>query len=148
MPTEPAFQPKCADYAARVSMSFSNQPMMSTIGARLSRIEPGLVDVEIPFQHSLTQHNGFLHGGALSTLADTACGYAAYSLMPENADVLTIELKLNFLAPAIGERVLAEGRVIRAGRNIIVSAADVFSITAEHRKHVATMLATLMCVYR
>lgn len=148
MPTEPAFQPKCADYAARVSMSFSNQPMMSTIGARLSRIEPGLVDVEIPFQHSLTQHNGFLHGGTVSTLADTACGYAAYSLMPENADVLTIELKLNFLAPAIGERVLAEGRVIRAGRNIIVSAADVFSISAEHRKHVATMLATLMCVYR
>lgn len=148
MSSETAFQPKCADYAARVSMSFSNQPMMTTIGARLSRIEPGLVDVEIPFQASLTQHNGFLHGGTVSTLADTACGYAAYSLMPENADVLTIELKLNFLAPAIGERVMAEGRVIRAGRSIVVSSADVYAFAGEHRKHVATMLATMMCVYR
>ncbi len=121
--------------------------MMALIGAKLTRVEPGIVDVELPFSVSLTQHNGFLHGGTVATLGDTAAGYAAFSLIPADSDILTVEFKINYLAPAIGDRVVAQGRVIRNGRTLIVSQADLFAIEGEDRKLVATMIATMMCMH-
>jgi uncharacterized protein (TIGR00369 family) len=142
----PKFQPQSVDFAQRVRLSFQSQPMMNLIDARLVRVEAGEVDVEIPFSPKLTQHNGFLHGGTVATLADTACGYAAYSLTPDHSNVLTVEFKINFLSPAIGDRFVTQGRVLRLGKSIIVAQADVMAYQADQKKHVATMIATLMCI--
>lgn len=119
---------------------------MATIGASLGSVEPGAVDVIIPFRNDLTQQDGFLHAGVVATVADSACGYAARTLMPAAARVLSIEFKLNLLAPAVGERLEARGRVIRAGRTITVCRADVVAITGEAERLVATMTGTMMTV--
>ena len=120
--------------------------MMATIGARLARVAPGEVDIELPYRDDLTQQHGYLHAGIVGTVLDSACGYAAYSLMPPDAAVLAIEFKLNLLAPAFGERVIARGRVKKAGRTIIVCDADAFAVTAGEEKLVASMTGTMMCV--
>jgi len=146
MASIPQFEPSCVEYADRVRSSFSNQPLMKLFDAQLIRIEPGIIELEVPFQAQLTQHNGYLHGGTVATLADTACGYAAYSLMPNDSDVLTVEFKINFLSPAIGERFVSEGRVLRMGRTIVVAQADVFALLGERKKYIATMIATLICI--
>ena len=132
------------EYATRVRLSFGEQRAMSTIGASLGTVEPGAVDIVLPFREDLTQQDGFLHAGILAVVADSACGYAAHSLMPANARVLSIEFKLNLLAPAVGERIEARGRVIRAGRTITVCRADVLAITGKSEKLVATMTGTMM----
>ncbi len=142
----PAFEPQTPDYAARVRDSFARQQVMHTIGACLLSVAPGLIEIELPFRADLTQQQGFLHAGIVTTIADSACGYAALSLMPADADVLSIEFKINMLAPAVGERLIARGRVIRAGRNITVCASDVLAFRDGAEKIVATMLATMMMV--
>jgi uncharacterized protein (TIGR00369 family) len=138
--------PQDPDFEARVRRSFALQRVMETIGARLARVAPGEVDVELPFRDDLTQQNGFLHAGIVSTVLDSACGYAAFTLMPADAGVLSIEFKVNLLAPARGERVIARGRVVRAGRTISVCTADAFAIQDGAERHVSTMTATLMAV--
>jgi uncharacterized protein (TIGR00369 family) len=140
------FVPQDPDFEARVRRSFALQRVMETIGARLARVAPGEVDVELPFRDDLTQQNGFLHAGIVSTVLDSACGYAAFTLMPADAGVLSIEFKVNLLAPARGERVIARGRVVRAGRTISVCTADAFAIQDGAERHVSTMTATLMAV--
>ena len=144
----PLFAPRNADFANRVRSSFAAQPMMSHLRAKISRVEAGAVDVEIPFQLQLTQHNGFLHGGTIATLGDTACGYSAYSLLDIDQDVLTVEFKINYLSPGVGERIVAQGRVLRLGRTLIIASGDVFAYTGTEQKHVATMLATMTSVTR
>lgn len=119
---------------------------MSTIGASLGTVEPGAVDIVLPFRDDLTQQDGFVHAGIVATVADSACGYAAHTLMPSTARVLSIEFKLNLLAPAVGERFEARGRVIRAGKTITVCRADVVAITGTSEKLVATMTGTMMTV--
>jgi uncharacterized protein (TIGR00369 family) len=119
---------------------------MSTIGASLGIVEPGAVDIVLPFRDDLTQQDGFLHAGIIAAVADSACGYAAHSLMPPSARVLSIEFKLNLLAPAVGERIEARGRVVRAGRTITVCRADIVAITGGGEKLVATMTGTMMTV--
>ncbi len=99
----------------RVRDSFAAQRFMTTIGASLLRVMPGSVDIELPFRRDLTQHNGFLHAGVLATVLDNACGFAAYTLMPPEAEVLSIEFKINMLSPAVGDRLIAKGSVIRGG---------------------------------
>lgn len=121
---------------------------MWLIAARLTKIEPGAVDIEIGYQKSLTQQNGFIHAGIITTIADTACGYAAFSLMPEDADVLSVEFKVNLLLPAAGEKFLAEGRVLRAGRTLTVTRGDVFAFTDNERKQVAAMQATIIRIQK
>jgi uncharacterized protein (TIGR00369 family) len=140
------FVPQDPDFEARVRRSFALQRVMETIGARLARVAPGEVDVELSFRDDLTQQNGFLHAGIVSTVLDSACGYAAFTLMPADAGVLSIEFKVNLLAPARGERVIARGRVVRAGRTISVCTADAFAIQDGAERHVSTMTATLMAV--
>ena len=134
------------DFENRVRQSFARQRAMETIGARLVHVAPGEVDIELPFRDDLTQQDGFLHAGIVSTILDSACGYAAYTLMPQGAGVLSIEFKVNLLAPAVGERVIARGRVVRAGRTISVSKADAFALRGGEERHVSTMTATLMAV--
>ena len=119
---------------------------MVTIGARLVRVAPGEVDIEVTMRDDLVQQHGFLHAGVLASAADSACGYAALSLMPVGAAVLSIEFKINLLAPAAGERMVARGRVLRAGRTITVCQGDVTAYAGSGEKLVASMVATMMTV--
>ena len=141
------FTPKDPEYAARVRTSFAAQRVMATIGAALTHVGPGEVDITLPFRDDLTQQDGFLHAGMLATVADSACGYAAYTLMPATANVLSIEFKINMLAPALGSSVVARARVMRAGRTITVCRADVFSLREGAEKLVASMVGTMMAVH-
>lgn len=140
------FQPKDSNFAEKVRLSFASQQVMRTIGAVLTSIEPGAVEIKMPYREDLTQQHGFIHAGIVSTVLDTACGYAAFSLMPEGAAVLTVEFKVNLLAPAQGEMIKVRAEVKRAGKNITVCSADAWAIEASQSKIVATMLATVMCL--
>lgn len=132
------------NFEARVRASFAKQRLMRTIGAVLEKVAAGAVDIRLPFREDLTQQHGFLHAGTLAAIADSACGYAALSLMPVDAGVLSIEFKINMLAPAKGDAIVARGKVIRAGRTIMVCRADVYSITGSEEKLVAAMQGTMM----
>lgn len=134
-----------SDPLERVRDSFARQPMMATLGAELVHVARGAVHIAIDNAAGVRQQHGFIHGGALITIADSAAGYAAMSTVPPGTEVLTIECKTNFLRPARG-RVVAEGRVIRPGRSVIVAAADVFA--EADRAHVATALVTIAAVGR
>lgn len=135
------------DYEERVRASFAKQQAMATIGAELTVVEPGIVEIELPFSMKLTQQHGFMHAGIISTALDSACGYAAYSLMPEEAGVLTIEFKINLLAPGKGERFLFRGNVTKPGRTIVVADGQAYGFSDDGgAKLVATMTATMMVV--
>ena len=121
------FVPKVEDFAERVRASFARQNVMATIGASLVRAEPGEAEIAMPVAAQLCQQHGFIHAGIVTTLADTACGYAAFSLMPASAGVLTAEFKVNLLAPAAGERLVAIGRVVKPGRTLTVAQGEVFA---------------------
>lgn len=142
----PQFQPQDTEYEQRVRASFSRQRIMGTIGATITRVAPGEVDITLPFREELTQQHGFVHAGVVTTIVDSAAGYAALSLMPEGVGVLTIEYKVNLLAPASGEYLVARGRVTRPGRTVTVCAGDVYAYKDGREKLVATMLATMMTV--
>jgi len=144
----PDFEAQDPDYEARVRESFARQAAMRTVGARLLRVAPGEVDIELPFRQDLTQQHGYLHAGVLTAVTDSACGYAAMSLSPPGGEVLSIEFKINMLSPAVGERFVARARVVRAGRNVTVCAGDAFALREGGEKLVATMLATMMNVNR
>jgi uncharacterized protein (TIGR00369 family) len=126
--------------------SFTAQRFMATIGARLERVAPGEIEVRVPFRPDLTQQHGFLHAGVVTSALDNACGYAALSLLPTGADVLSVEFKTNLLAPAKGEELIARARVVRAGRTITVCQADASMLADGAETLVATMLATIMAV--
>ena len=132
--------PADPDFASRVRESFGRQKAMALIGASLTAVEPGYVEIALPFRDDLTQQKGFVHGGILGMIADTACGYSAFSLMPAGCSLVTVEYKINILSPARGSLV-AKGRVVKAGRTLTVARAEVYS---EDGKHVATMQQTLM----
>lgn len=132
------------DYADEVRASFARQEFMRFLGATIERVGPGAVDIAMPYRKELVQQNGYVHAGAITSIADSASGYAAYTLMPAGSSVLSVEFKVNLLAPAEGERFLAEGRVIRAGRTLTVTRGDVYAYRGEVRKHVATMQATMI----
>jgi uncharacterized protein (TIGR00369 family) len=142
----PAFEPQDPGFERRVRASFARQRVMQTIGASMTRVSPGEVEITLPFREDLTQQHGFLHAGIVSTLADSACGYAAYSLMPADAAVLTVEYKVNFLSPAQGDRMVARARVTKHGRTVTVSTCDVFAVTDRRERIIATMLGTFMTV--
>ena len=135
------------DFDERVRSSFARQQVMATLGAELTVVTPGTIEIEMPFSPSLTQQYGFLHAGIISTALDSACGYAAFSLMPENAGVLTIEFKVNLLAPGKGERFLFRGNVTKPGRTIIVADGQAYAFGADgEAKLIATMTGTMMTI--
>jgi uncharacterized protein (TIGR00369 family) len=140
------FKPADPDFESRVRQSFGEQVVMQTINASLVAVEAGRVEIELPYQRELTQQDGFIHAGISSTIMDSACGYAAFTLMPADARVLTIEFKINLLAPAAGDRFRAIGRVRKAGRSLFVAEADLNAERDEADKLVATMVGTLMTV--
>ncbi len=141
-----SFEPQDPNFEAAVRASFASLTLMSTIGARLRSVTPGQVEIELPFRDDLTQHLGFVAAGILTTIVDVAGGYAAMTLMPAGATVLTVEYKVNFVAPADGERMIARARVAKAGRTLSVCTGDVVAERAGREKLVATMLATMMTV--
>jgi uncharacterized protein (TIGR00369 family) len=145
--TVPRFEPKDPGYAERVRASFDRQDAMKTIGATLAAVDAGRVVIELAWAQALTQQHGFLHAGMVATGLDSACGYAGFSLMPADAAVLTIEYKINLLAPAQGERFRMEGVVIKPGRTVSVTEGRAWAIDQGREKLIATMSCTLMAVF-
>lgn len=139
-------QPQDPDFDARVRASFDKQGAMHTLGATLAELAPGRAVIELPWQQALTQQHGFLHAGMVAAALDSACGYAAATLMPAEAGVLTIEYKINLLAPAQGERFRMEGLVLKPGRTITVAEGRAVALHEGREKLVATMTATLMTI--
>ena len=145
--TPPTFEPPDDGYVTRVRASFARQGAMATIGATLAEVVPGRAVIELPWAASLTQQHGFLHAGMVATALDSACGYAGFSLMPPEAAVLTIEFKINLLAPAKGQRFRMEGQVIKPGRTITVVEGRAYAVDDGREKLIATMHATLMAIF-
>ncbi len=135
-----------AGFEERLRASFDRQGAMQLLGARLAAVAPGRVEIALPFRAQLSQQHGYFHAGIISTIADSAGGYAAYTLFPEDAGVLTVEFKINLMAPAEGERALAVGEVLRKGRTLTVCRIDAFAEKGGERVHCATGLQTLMCL--
>lgn len=142
----PELQPADSHYAQRVRLSFERQAAMATMGIRLAGVEAGRVVLEMSHRPELTQQHGFLHAGVIATALDSACGYAAFSLMPAEAAVLTIEFKINLLAPARGPHFRFEGVVIKPGRTITVVDGRAIETGERGEKLIATMNATVMTV--
>ena len=142
-----AFEPKDPDFRARVAASFARQAAMGSLGITIAGVEAGTIVLAMPYSAVYTQQHGFIHAGIIATALDTACGYAAFSLMPADAAVLTVEFKTNLLAPAKGERFTFEGRVVKPGRTITVCEAQAFAHDGGASKLIATMTATLMAVF-
>jgi uncharacterized protein (TIGR00369 family) len=140
-----SFQARDPEFEKRVRASFARQGLMSTFAARLDRVDAGLVEIVVPFADRLTQQDGFLHAGVVIAAMDSACGYAALSLMEPDFRVLTVELKVNLLSVASGARLLARGQVMRPGRTLTVCRGDAYAGTSEEH-HVATILTTMFGV--
>jgi len=135
------------DFADRVRGSFARQAAMQLIGARLTEVEPGRCVIELPVRADLTQQHGFVHGGVVGMIADSAGGYAGFTLMPADASVLTVEYKINMLAPAAGDLLIASGEVLKPGRTLSIVRADVVAVQGDRRTRVATMQQTLMVMH-
>jgi uncharacterized protein (TIGR00369 family) len=134
-------------FAERVRASFARQGVMSLIGAEMALVEPGRCEIRLPFKPELSQQHGFFHGGVIGMIADSAGGYAAYTLMAADSSVLTVEYKMNLLAPGNGELLVAEGHVLKVGRNLVISRAEVYVVKGGQETHCATMQQTLMAMH-
>ena len=134
------------DLETRIRDSFARQTMMQTLGATLANVAPGHVTIIAPILPTVLQQQGAGHAGLAFSIGDSAAGYSALSLMPIDAEVMTVEMKINLMSPAIGDRLVAEGRVIRPGRRIMVVAADIWAETGATRKHVAMLQGTMIPV--
>ena len=141
------FTPLDPAYAARVRDSFERQAAMRLIGAALIRLSPGHVDIHLPFRSDLTQQHGFIHGGIIGMIADSASGYAGYTLMPADTSVLTVEYKINLLSPAQGTALIARGRVIKPGRTLVITQCEVVAVQGGAEKQCAVMQQTLMVMH-
>ena len=144
---EKAMIPTDQDFEARVRSSFGRQQAMALLGAEMTAVQAGMTEITLPFRDALTQQHGFVHAGIITAIADSACGYAALSLMPPDVGVLTIEFKVNLLNPAAGERFVARGRVVKPGRTIMVCTGEVVAERADGgQQTVALIQATMMVV--
>ena len=146
-PEMPQFQPRDPNYAERVRASFALQQAMSLIGAEMALVEPGYVEIHLPHKAEITQQHGFIHGGVVGMIADSAAGYAANTLTPADASVLTVEYKMNLVAPADGQHLVARGEVIKPGRTLIITRAEVFAIRDERSTLCAIMQQTIMVMH-
>ena len=141
------FEPRNPAYAARVQASFDRQKVMALLGAKLIRLAPGECEIHLPFKPELTQQHGYFHGGIIGTIADSAGGYAAFTLMPQDSSVLTVEYKMNLLAPGDGDLLIARGRVLKSGRTLVVAQVDAFVLKDGRETLCATLLETLMTMH-
>jgi uncharacterized protein (TIGR00369 family) len=142
-----AFQAPNPEFARRVRESFARQGAMALIGAELTRVEPGECEIRVPYRRELSQQHGYFHGGIIGTIADSAGGYAAFSLMPAGASVLTVEYKMNLLAPGDGEELIARARVVKPGRTLVVATVDTVAVKGGRETLCATLLQTLMTMH-
>ena len=138
--------PKDPDFEERIRASFSNQGLLKTFGAEIKHLAPGKAELVMPYNEKLTQQDGFLHAGAITSLVDSACGYAAYTLMPTGSRVLSVEFKVNLLSPADGDHFMAQGKVIKPGRTITVCEGKFYSYKNGEKKLSAVMQATMICI--
>jgi len=135
-------------FVQEIKESFAKQAIMALIGGELTRVEPGVIEITLPYRTDLTQQHGYIHAGVITTIADSACGYAAYTLMAPGSDVLAVEFKVNLMRPAKGETFVARAEVIKSGRTLTVVRADVHALTGELRELVAIMQGTMMRLER
>ena len=138
------FEPRDPEFEAKVRESFGRQTAMQTLGAVIGRVEPGVVEIEMLCRADLAQEHGSMHGGIVTAIVDSACGFAAFSLSAPETDILTVEYKVNFIAPAKGDRLLARGEVVRPGATVTVCKGDVLAYEGGEEKLVASMLMTMM----
>jgi uncharacterized protein (TIGR00369 family) len=138
------FEPSNPNYEEQLRQGFARQRVMEAIGAYLISLEPGQVEIGLDFREDLTQQHGYLHAGIVTTIVDSACGFAAYSLMPPGSEVLTVEYKVNLMSPARGEKFVATGRVKKPGRTLTVCLGDVYALAGEERRQIAMMQATMI----
>jgi uncharacterized protein (TIGR00369 family) len=146
-PASATFESRNPDWETTVRQSFARQKVMNLIGGEMGALSPGHCEIRLPFRDDLTQQNGYFHAGITSTIVDSAGGYAGLTLMPPGAEVLTVEFKLNLLAPAAGEFLVAEGQVLKSGRNLVITRGDVYAIRNGKATHCATMQQTLMTMH-
>jgi uncharacterized protein (TIGR00369 family) len=146
MPQKTGFTAQDPGYERRVRDSFARQGMMKHLGAELVSLEPGAAAIRAAFRPELTQQHNFFHAGVTGAIADSACGYAAYTLTPADSSVLTVEYKINLLAPADGDELIARARVVRSGKTLKICSADVFVRKDGTENHCATMISTVMCM--
>jgi len=142
------FQATNPIFVQEIKESFAKQTVMALIGGELTRVEPGVIEIRLPYRTDLTQQHGYIHAGVITTIADSACGYAAYTLMPQGSDVLAVEFKVNLMRPAKGETFVARAEVIKSGRTLTVVRADVHALTGEQRELIAIMQGTMMRLER
>ena len=142
------FDPSDVHFESRIRSSFDQQGIMKTIGAKLTKVIPGEVQIELPFSQALTQQHGYIHAGIITTIVDTACGYAANTLMPVLSEVLTVEYKINFLSSGKGEKIIGIGKVVKPGRTLTVCSGEVRACDTNGEKLIATMQATMMAVVK
>lgn len=147
MPEAMRFVPSDPAYAQRVRESYARQKVMALIGAELSAVEPGVCEIRLPYRADLTQQHGFFHAGVVATIVDSAGGYAGYTLMPADSSVLTVEYKLNLLAPGDGDLLIARGEVVKPGRNLVICRGEVYAVKEGRRAHCASMQQTLMTMH-
>jgi uncharacterized protein (TIGR00369 family) len=140
------FDPPDSDFESRVRYGFSLQQLMTTIGARMTKVVAGEVHIELPFNQAWTQQHGYIHAGIITSIVDSACGFAAYTLMPANSGVMTVEYKVNFLNPAKGDKFVGIGRVIKPGRRLTVCTGEVIALENGEEKLIAAMQTTMMGV--
>jgi uncharacterized protein (TIGR00369 family) len=141
----PVYEPMHADFENLIRQNFAAQPMMKTIGATIETVEPGAVVIRLPFHDHLTQQNGYLHAGVVTTVLDTACGYAAFTLAPEGSNILSVEFKVNLLSPSRGDSFLATARVLKAGKTLTICEGELSAFEADRdSKLVAVMTATMI----
>jgi uncharacterized protein (TIGR00369 family) len=140
------FRPRDPGFESRVRASFGRQRLMQTLGVRLTRVAAGECEMEMPFDAAFAQQHGFLHAGTLTSVVDSACGYAALSLMAPGAAVMSVEFKVNLLAPAAGDLLIARARVVRSGRTLTIVSGEGFMRSTDRERHVFTMLGTMMAV--
>jgi uncharacterized protein (TIGR00369 family) len=141
------FEAPDPDFAARVRASFARQQAMRLIGAEIAVLTAGHCEIRLSYRPELSQQHGYFHGGVIGMIADSAGGYAAFTLMPADSSVLTVEYKMNLLAPGDGELLIADGQVLKAGRNLVISRAEVYAVKGGGEIHCATMQQTLMTMH-
>lgn len=146
MNAAPEFTPKNPDFEARCRDSFARQPYMAHLGAVLATVSPGFAEIHLPARREMQQQHGYFHGGSIASVLDSAAGYAAFSLMPADATLLTVEYKLNFVAPGQGARLIARGQVVKPGRTLTVVQADAFAMVDGKETLCATSIQTLMAL--
>jgi uncharacterized protein (TIGR00369 family) len=142
-----SFEPKDPDWEAKVRASYAKQGVMGLIGAQLIELRPGYCEIHLPWRADLTQQNGYFHAGVISTVVDTAAGYAGFTLMPPGSSVLSVEFKLNLLSPGDGELLIATGEVIKPGKTLVIARGEAYVVKAGITTHCSTMQQTLMTMH-